>query len=92
MTRTFEERICATCGGPLSRWTELDQHDREHHPDCLHPPTSAEATHLDWALAYAKLGWRVHPCFWIRTDGACFCGPGVVYELALVSESEYLAC
>jgi Bifunctional DNA primase/polymerase, N-terminal len=32
------------------------------------------AAHLDWALAYAGLGWRVHPCFWIRQDGACSCG------------------
>jgi hypothetical protein len=26
------------------------------------------------ALAYAKLGWRVHPCHWIRDDGTCSCG------------------
>jgi Bifunctional DNA primase/polymerase, N-terminal len=25
------------------------------------------------ALAYAKLGWRVHPCHWI-TNGTCSCG------------------
>ena len=23
------------------------------------------------ALAYAQLGWRVHPCYWIRPDGSC---------------------
>jgi hypothetical protein len=26
------------------------------------------------ALVYAKLGWRVHPCHWIRDDGTCSCG------------------
>jgi len=74
IAQVLEERVCATGGGPLSRWGELDQHEREHHPDCLHPPTSAKATCLGWALAYAQFGWRVHPCFWIRQDGACSCG------------------
>ncbi len=25
------------------------------------------------ALVYAKLGWHVHPCHWIRDSGACSC-------------------
>jgi hypothetical protein len=26
------------------------------------------------ALVYATIGWRVHPCHWIRDSGACSCG------------------
>ncbi len=30
-------------------------------------------TTVDYALAYAKLGWHVFPCWWIE-NGACACG------------------
>ena len=33
------------------------------------------APHLAWALEYALLGWRVHPCHWITSRG-CSCNPG----------------
>jgi Bifunctional DNA primase/polymerase, N-terminal len=32
------------------------------------------APNAAWALEYAAIGWRVHPCFWIRQDSACSCG------------------
>jgi hypothetical protein len=41
--RVLEERICTTCSGPLDRWSELDQHDREHHPRCLSTPIDSAA-------------------------------------------------
>lgn len=35
--------------------------------------TTAERTHLDWALAYAARGWRVLPLRSIKQDGRCSC-------------------
>jgi hypothetical protein len=29
--------------------------------------------HLDWTLAYARLGWRMLPVHWLE-DGRCCCG------------------
>jgi len=66
-------RRCASCGEPLGRWSELDQHDREHHPGCLHLPVAAESSHLAWVLEYAAIGWPVHPCFWMHPNGTCAC-------------------
>lgn len=35
---------------------------------------SAPTTPLEFAIAYAKLGWHIFPCFWIKDDGLCACG------------------
>ncbi len=31
-------------------------------------------THLEYAIAYAALGWHILPCWWIKDDGKCACG------------------
>jgi Bifunctional DNA primase/polymerase, N-terminal len=37
------------------------------------PRSPEEAPRLAWALEYATLGWRVHPCFWMCPNGTCAC-------------------
>jgi hypothetical protein len=41
------------------------------------PENSTSRTHgkaRQATLAYARLGWRVHPCHGITDDGRCSCG------------------
>lgn len=46
-------------------------------PDCETCGASVVAPDTEpvrYALAYAALGWRVFPVYWITDDGACACG------------------
>ena len=37
------------------------------------PAADARLTHIGWALAYARMGWRVFPVHYMLPDGRCSC-------------------